>query len=206
MTANRRDFLKLVAGAAAAAGIATPNAAHAMAKTASQAARSAAPKGGTPGTMTPEERRRLIAKAVFGPKEAVSGSGGMVICAHPLATRAGADILRAGGTAADAALAASVTQTVVEPHMTGITGVLSLLYYEAATGKTHYVNGGMNAPVAPLRGWGANATATGLGAGVPGFWAGYEASRERFGRKSSKDLCAAAIAYARDGFEIHPFL
>lgn len=156
--------------------------------------------------MTPEERRRLVAKAVFGPKEPASGQGGLVICAHPLATRAGADILRAGGNAADAVLAASVTQTVVEPHMTGITGVLSMLYYEASTGKTHYVNGGMNAPLAKLNGWGPEATSTGLGAGVPGFWAGYEASRTRFGSKSSKDLCRAAIAYARDGFEIHPFL
>ena len=70
----------------------------------------------------------------------------------------------------------------------------------------HYVNGGMNAPMAKLAGWGPNATSTGLGAGVPGFWAGYEASREKFGSKPSKDLCGAAIAYARDGFEIHPFL
>ncbi len=130
----------------------------------------------------------------------------MVICAQPLATRAGADILRSGGNAADAALCASVTQCVVEPHMTGITGVLSMLYYDAGTGTTHYVNGGMNAPVAPLEGWSAAALGTGLGAAVPGFWAGYEASRERHGSKSPKDLCAAAIAYARDGFEIHPFL
>jgi len=206
MTANRRSFLKVAAGTAIAAGLAGPRVAGATARTTSQAGRSAPPKGGTPGRMTPEERRRLIAKAVFGPKEPASGDGGMVICAHPLATRAGADILHAGGTAADAALAAAVTQTVVEPHMTGITGVLSLLYYEAATGKTHYVNGGMNAPMAKLSGWGPGATATGLGAGVPGFWAGYEASRTHFGRKPSKDLCAAAIAYARDGFEIHPFL
>ena len=205
MSANRRDFLKLAAGTVTTATVAASGATIA-ASAAGQAGRSAVPKGGTPGTMTPEERRRLIAKAVFGVKEPASGPGGLVICAHPLATRAGADILRAGGNAADAALAASVTQTVVEPHMTGITGVLSLLYYEAATGKTHYVNGGMNAPMAKLDGWGPNATATGLGAAVPGFWAGYEASRQKFGSKPSRDLCAAAIAYARDGFEIHPFL
>ena len=200
MAANRREFLKVAAGTAVTAGLPLAGAASLG------ASQKAAPRGGTPGSMTPEERRRLISKAVFGPKDAVSGKGGMVICAHPLATRAGADILRAGGNAVDAVLAASVTQTVVEPHMTGITGVLSLLYFDAATGKTHYVNGGMNAPAAKLTGWSAGATATGLGAAVPGFWAGYEASREKFGSKPSKDLCAAAIAYARDGFEIHPFL
>ncbi|MCH7824566.1 MAG: gamma-glutamyltransferase [Acidobacteria bacterium] len=164
-------------------------------------------RGATPGSVSdPEERRRLIGKGVFGAKEPASGAGGMVICAHPLATRAGTDVLRAGGNAADAVLCASVTQTVVEPHMTGVTGVLSMLYYDAATGETSYVNGGMNAPLAPLVGWGPTATATGLGAGVPGFWAGYEASLARHGSKPSKELCAAAIAYARDGFEIHPFL
>jgi gamma-glutamyltranspeptidase/glutathione hydrolase len=202
MAANRREFLKVAAGTAVTAGLPLDGARSLSGAT----QRTAALRGGTPGSMTPEERRRLVSKAVFGPKDPVSGNGGMVICAHPLATRAGADILRAGGNAADAVLAASVTQTVVEPHMTGITGVLSMLYFDAATGKTHYVNGGMNAPAAKLTGWSANATATGLGAAVPGFWAGYEASREKFGSKPSKDLCAAAIAYARDGFEIHPFL
>ncbi|REK08427.1 MAG: gamma-glutamyltransferase [Acidobacteria bacterium] len=162
--------------------------------------------GGTPGSVDPEERRRLIAKAVFGHKQPAEGKGGMVICAHPLATRAGTDVLRADGNAADAALAASVTQTVVEPHMTGITGVLSTLYFDAATGTTSYVNGGMNRPMAELKGWGPEATSTGLGCGVPGFWAGYEATRERFGSRPSRELCAAAIAYARDGFEVHPFL
>jgi gamma-glutamyltranspeptidase/glutathione hydrolase len=205
MSTPRRDFLKLAAASAAAAGVLGSSNAVYAALARGQSSPAAA-RGGTPGTMTPEERRRLVAKAVFGQKDVASGMGGLVICAHPLATRAGTDILRAGGNAADAALAASVTQTVVEPHMTGITGVLSLLYYEAATGKLHYVNGGMNAPLAKLAGWGPGATSTGLGAGVPGFWAGYEASREKFGAKSSKDLCAAAIAYARDGFEIHPFL
>jgi gamma-glutamyltranspeptidase/glutathione hydrolase len=205
MSTPRRDFLKLVAGSAAATSVLGSSGAAYAALDRGQAA-APAMRGGTPGTMTPEERRRLIARAVFGRKDVASGMGGLVICAHPLATRAGTDILRAGGNAADAALAASVTQTVVEPHMTGITGVLSLLYYEASTGKLHYVNGGMNAPLAKLAGWGPGATATGLGAGVPGFWAGYEASRERFGTRPSKDLCAAAIAYARDGFEIHPFL
>lgn len=203
MGANRRTFLKVAAASAAAAGLLHTDSAQAF--EALQGGTAAA-RGGTPGTMTPEERRRLVSKAVFGSKDAVTGNSGMVICAHPLATRAGADILRAGGNAADAVLAASVTQTVVEPHMCGITGVLSMLYYDAKTGQTTYVNGGMNAPLAKLAGWGPTATATGLGAGVPGFWAGFEASLARHGSKPKKDICAAAIAYARDGFEIHPFL
>ena len=212
MATNRRDFLKraatsaVAAGGAVAVGMANRLHAESALATIEQTAGSSSSRGGTPGAMTPEERRRLVAKATFGSKEPASGKGGMMICAHPLATRAGADILRAGGNAADAVLAAAVTQTVVEPHMTGVTGVFSILYYDAKTGKTDYINGGMNAPLAKLTGWGPNATATGLGAGVPGFWAGFEASLATHGTKSKKDLCAAAIAYARDGFEVHPFM
>ncbi len=202
MATDRREFLKLAAGTAAATGMATSSSAALLASPQS----GSGAKGATPGTMTPEERRRLIAGATFGSKAPVSGKGGMVICSHPLATRAGADILRAGGNAADAVLAASVTQTVVEPHMCGITGVFSMLYYDAKTGKTDYINGGMNAPLARLAGWSARATETGLGVGIPGYWAGFEASLAKHGSKTKKDLCAAAIAYAREGFEVHPFM
>lgn len=197
MSSHRRDFLKMAATGAVATGLVGDRLV---------AAPQGAPRGGTPGAMTPEERRKLVGQATFGSKAPVSGRGGMVICSHPLATRAGADILRAGGNAADAVLAASITQTVVEPHMCGITGVFSMLHYDARTGATDYVNGGMNAPLAPLSGWGPRALETGLGVGIPGFWAGFEASLAKHGSKTKTDLCAAAIAYARDGFEVHPFM
>jgi len=222
MAADRRQFLKTTTGGAVAAGLLGAPAVRASLASAPREPSSVAgiepagvaavigraqSRGATPGSVADDdERRRLIGKAVFGAKETVSGPGGMVICAHPLATRAATDILRAGGNAADAVLCASVTQTVVEPHMSGITGVLSMLYYDAASGETSYVNGGMNAPLAPLAGWGPGALVTGLGAVVPGFWAGYEASLTRHGSKPSRELMSAAIAYARDGFEIHPFL
>lgn len=196
---SRRHFAQLAGASSLALAAGNPTGATALG--AAEPAR-----GGTHGSVDDAERRRLVSKAVFGRKERVQGKGGMVICAHPLATRAGTDILRAGGNAADAALATSVTQTVVEPHMTGISGVLSMLYYDAATGTTSYVNGGMNRPMAELEGWGPQALTNGLGCAVPGFWAGYEASREKHGTKSSKELCAAAIAYAREGFEVHSFL
>ena len=147
-----------------------------------------------------------VEPARFGRKRGASGRNGMVICSHPLATRAGVNILRAGGNACDAALAASITQTVVEPHMTTITGMLSLLYHDAASGKTTYLNGGMNAPLAGLPGFSAADLRTGRGPGVPGFWGGFEAALTRLGTKSRKDVMAAAIHFARNGFPIHPFL
>ena len=105
----------------------------------------------------------------------------MAITSHPLATRAAGDILAKGGNACDAALAASITQTVVEPHMTTITGCLSQMYFDQATGETTYVNGNVNAPMAPLPGYGRHDLAGGRGVAVPGWWGGFEAAHDRHG-------------------------
>ena len=188
---NRRTFLKsLAAGAAAGAFAPQNNLAFADQVT----------------LLSDEERRRLLELAHFGRKAPASGSKGMVVCSHPLATRAGVDVLKAGGNAADAALATSICQTVVEPHMTGITGVLSMLYFDAATGETTYVNGSAARPEAALDGFSPADLATGRGVAVPGFWAGFEAAHARHGQASRATVMEAAIGYAREGFEIHPFL
>ena len=188
---NRRTFLKS-ALAGAAAGAFTPPSTLVFADRVE--------------LLSDEERRRLLELANFGRKVPDSGKQGLVICSHPLATRAGVDVLRAGGNAVDAALATSVCQTVVEPHMTGITGVLSMLYFDAANGETTYVNGSAARPAAPLDGFSPADLATGRGVAVPGFWAGFEAAHARHGRASRATVMEAAIDYARDGFEIHPFL
>jgi gamma-glutamyltranspeptidase/glutathione hydrolase len=183
---NRRDFLKTAITGAAMAGV--------------------SPALFAAGAVTDSERQRLLHLAHFGEKEPASGKSGMVICSHPLATQAGVDVLKAGGNAADAALATSVTQTVVEPHMTGITGVLSMLHYDQSTGETTYVNGSAARPMAPLPGWNPADLAGGRGVAVPGFWAGFEAAHKRHGKAGKKQIMTAAIEYARDGFEMHPFL
>ncbi len=200
---GRRAFLRSTALGAAAAGLGTGELSGAWAPR--------EPRGGVANASNAtgtddEERRALIAEAHFGPKTPATSQAGMAICSHPLATREAVKILREGGNACDAALAASVTQTVVEPHMTGITGVLSMLYYDAATGETTYVNGGANAPLAPLAGFSAADIATGRGPGVPGFWAGFEAALARHGSLPRRRIMEGAITFARDGFETHPFL
>ncbi|MCG8507179.1 MAG: gamma-glutamyltransferase, partial [Sphingomonadales bacterium] len=88
-----------------------------------------------------DERRRLIAMAEFGRKQAVSGTDGVAVSTHPLATAAARDVLKLGGNAVDAICSASLAQAVVEPHMTTLSGVFSMLHYEAATGTLSYVNG-----------------------------------------------------------------
>jgi len=130
----------------------------------------------------------------------------MVICSHPLATREAINVLKNGGNACDAGLCAAIVQTVIEPHMTGITGILSVLYYDAASGETSYVNAGWNTPSEPLGKVTMADIKSGRALGVPGWWAGFEAALERHGIKSKKEIMAPAIRYARDGFELHPFL
>ena len=161
-----------------------------------------------------EERRALVATARFGPKQAVRGANGIAICTHPLASAAAADMLALGGNACDGVMAASIAQAVVEPHMTTLSGCLSMLYYDAASGEYSYVNGMMAAPQAvpdvrsmDVAEFGALMAKTdGTLCFVPGFWGGFEAGHDRHGRLSRSTVMAPAIHYARHGFEIHPFL
>jgi gamma-glutamyltranspeptidase/glutathione hydrolase len=190
MKCDRRSFLKRAAGGIAATGALSWGVLPPSASVWTDA----------------EERRKLVAEAHFGLKTPAASTKGMVICSHPLATREAVLVLKGGGNACDAALCASITQTVVEPHMTGITGILSMLYYDAATQKTTYVNGNMNAPLQSLAGFNVNDLGTGRGVSVPGFWGGFEAALKRHGTRPKKEIMAAAIRYAREGFEIHPFL
>src|SRR6266576_3057775 len=66
---------------------------------------------------------------------------GMVAAGHPLAAEAGMRILKAGGNAIDAAIATWAVQGEVEPGMTGLGADMFVLYYEAKTGKVHFING-----------------------------------------------------------------
>ena len=71
---------------------------------------------------------------------------GIVATSHYLASQAGAEILRQGGSAIDAAIAANATLGVVEPMMNGIGGDLFLLYWDAKSGKLYGLNASGWAP------------------------------------------------------------
>ncbi len=157
-------------------------------------------------------RQALVAEARFGRKTKRTSSEGVAICTHPLASQAAADMLALGGNACDAVLAASITQAVVEPHMTTLSGCLSMLYFDAEAGEYSYVNGMMAAPSShpfarePDFTKLMSMTRDGGLCFVPGFWGGFEAGHARHGRLDRKTVMAPAMHYARDGFEIHPFL
>ena len=83
----------------------------------------------------------------FATRSPVIGQHGMVCTSHPLATQIGVDILKRGGSAVDAAIAANAALGLMEPTGNGIGGDLFAIVYEARTGKLHGLNGSGRAPL-----------------------------------------------------------
>jgi gamma-glutamyltranspeptidase/glutathione hydrolase len=156
--------------------------------------------------------------------EAVSRDG-MVAAMQPLAAEAGAEILRQGGNAIDAAVATALAVGVVEPFMSGLGGIAFLTYRDATTGKTFGLDGSTVLPrairpgmfeVLPdggrsgVYGWKAtkdDAANTGwLTPGVPGMPALIGDAHRRFGRLPWKDLVQPAIRLAEEGYELNHYI
>ncbi len=139
----------------------------------------------------------------------VYATGGMAATSHPLATLAAVEILRRGGNAVDAAIAACAVQGVVEPQSTGIGGD-GFALYAPPTGGVVAINGSGWAPAAidgeRLRAQGLKAIpATSPHAvTVPGAVAAWEALQRAYGRLDFAAVLEPAIRYARDGFPVHP--
>jgi gamma-glutamyltranspeptidase / glutathione hydrolase len=139
-------------------------------------------------------------------------TAGMVSAADPRAAEAGAEILRAGGSATDAALAVLVALTVVEPQSSGIGG--GGFYVAAdASGKVDTIDGREVAPAAAGPRWFEmngqflsvpQAIPGGRSVGVPGNVALMAEAHRRHGRLAWKRLFAPAIKLARDGWVVTP--
>jgi gamma-glutamyltranspeptidase len=135
---------------------------------------------------------------------------GMVTSPHSLASSAGVDVLRAGGSAVDAAIATAAVLAVVYPHMAGLGGDAFWLIHEGGSGEVKYLSGGGRAAAAasiaaleergldeiPLRGI-VPATLT-----VPGAVASWIEAHDAYGRLPLKRVFGSAISYARDGFPV----
>jgi gamma-glutamyltranspeptidase/glutathione hydrolase len=144
-------------------------------------------------------------------RSTVYGRAGMVATSQPLATAAGLEALRQGGTAADAAVAAAAALNVTEPTSTGIGGDCFALYYDAQTGQVTALNGSGRAPAAlsleRLEREGFHGelppyhpyTIT-----VPGACAGWCDLVERHGRLPLTQTLAPAIRLAQEGFPVTP--
>jgi len=157
--------------------------------------------------------------------EAATGRGGvamaesrrfMVVAAHPLAARTGADVLRRGGNAIDAAVAVQLVLGLVEPQSSGIGGGAYIVHFDAAANRVRAYDGRETAPAAvrgdlfldasgrPLGYF--DAVVSGRSVGVPGAVAALELAHRTHGRLPWRDVVAPAITLAREGFEITPRL
>ncbi|WP_243405164.1 gamma-glutamyltransferase [Pelagivirga sediminicola] len=154
-------------------------------------------------------------------KHVVETDRGVVASQHRQAAEAGAEVLRAGGDAVDAAVACAFVCGVLEPWMSGPAGGGAAMHWRADTGEAHALNFGMQAPAKlrvedfPLSGegaasdlfpwervvedrniFGAKAVA------VPAMVDGLEAAHKRWGKLPWGELLAPAIAHARRGMGI----
>lgn len=139
----------------------------------------------------------------------VRGVNGMAASSMPQSTLVALDVLRAGGNALDAAVAACAVQGVIEPQSTGIGGDCFCLYAPAGAAKPFAINGSGRAPSAASIDWFERHGIAALdphsahSVTVPGAVAAWEALLEKFGSKGFDELLRPAIAYAEDGFVVH---
>ncbi len=163
--------------------------------------------------LTEEVIASLEAKLAGAP---VSSQNWMVAAANPLAVEAGAKVLRAGGSAADAMVAVQVVLGLVEPQSSGLGGGAFLVWYDAATGELTTLDGRETAPLEanhrlfqdengePLKFF--DAVVGGLSVGTPGTPALLEEAHRRWGRSPWPSLFADGITLADEGFLVSPRL
>lgn len=130
---------------------------------------------------------------------------GIVLSCQPLAAQMGIDVLRKGGNAADAFIAATLGEYVTAYGYTSLSGPLNILYYEAASGGTSYLNAGINKVGDPNAQFNSASPVAGQSFVVGGAGRGLEALFRRFGGGNHlkfSEVTAPAEATARKGFVI----
>jgi gamma-glutamyltranspeptidase / glutathione hydrolase len=148
----------------------------------------------------------------FATRSEVLGRHGMVCTSVPAATQAGLDILKRGGSAVDAAIAANATLGLMEPVSNGIGGDLFAIVYNAKENKLYGINGSGRSPLSlsyeqmtaeldklnqkmiPPRGM--------LPISVPGTVDAWAELHKKFGKLKLSDDLAPAIHYAEEGFPV----
>ncbi|MPZ85514.1 MAG: gamma-glutamyltransferase, partial [Actinophytocola sp.] len=148
-----------------------------------------------------------------GKKPVAVGTGGAVVSDTVESTNAGLDVLRKGGTAADAAVAVAATLGVTDPYVAGIGGGGYFVYYDARARQVSTIDGRETTPQAgsptmfvdPATGQPyafPTAVTSGLGVGVPGMLATWERALDRWGRFDLADNLKPAIKVADRGFTV----
>ena len=141
-------------------------------------------------------------------RSVVMCSEGMIATSQPMATQVGLEVLKSGGNALDAAIAANATLCVTEPQSTGIGGDCFILIHEAKTGKLHGLNGSGRAPAKATaeeyrrRGHASMPERGILSVTVPGAIHAWDTALERFGTRGLDTLLQPAIQYAEQGYAV----
>jgi gamma-glutamyltranspeptidase/glutathione hydrolase len=141
-------------------------------------------------------------------RSVVRASHGMIATSQPLASQVGLDILKRGGNAVDAAIAAAAVLNVTEPNMTGIGGDAFAMVYSSKTKKLEALNASGRAPRALNREYFASRKIVQMPTSgmavitVPGAFDGWVTLVEKHGTMKLADLLAPAIEYAEHGFPV----
>lgn len=183
---------------------------------AQQAADAVAPEAGTQGVTALSNPEIAAAYAARAAGQPVQAETWMVAAANPLAVSAGAEVLRNGGSAADAMIAVQVVLGLVEPQSSGLGGGAFLVWYDAASGELTTLDARETAPLAatptlfqdetgePLGFF--DAVVGGRSVGTPGTPALLQEAHRRWGKARWPDLFQAGIALAEEGFAVSPRL
>ena len=142
---------------------------------------------------------------VYAPHAAVATS-------QPLASTAGLEVLRQGGNAVDAAVAAAAVLAVTEPHMTGIGGDMFAIVWLAKEQKLVALNASgragslMTRETLQARGFRPGSQQGVMSVTVPGALAGWDKLLRTYGKRTLAQVLEPAIGYARDGFPVSPII
>jgi gamma-glutamyltranspeptidase/glutathione hydrolase len=158
-------------------------------------------------------RGERVSGESFASRSPVVAPHGAAATAHPLATQTAIDVLRAGGSAIDAAIAANAMLGLVEPTANGVGGDIFVIVWDPRTRRLYGYNGSGRSPqglslaelrrVARRHGDPDHVPSFGAASvSVPGAVDGWFALHERFGRTPMADLLAPTIRYAREGAPI----
>ncbi|MFI1994285.1 gamma-glutamyltransferase [Actinoplanes sp. NPDC020271] len=161
----------------------------------------ATPASATPATPSPPKT------------PTAEGYGGAVATVDATATAAGLDVLRRGGNAVDAAVAAAATLGVTEPFASGIGGGGFFVYYDARTHRVHTIDGRETGPATMTSTYFVNpatgqpyafdeARVSGLSVGVPGTLATWEAASKQWGTRPLSSALTKAAEVADRGYTV----
>jgi gamma-glutamyltranspeptidase/glutathione hydrolase len=159
-----------------------------------------------PGSLHAQRPTTLAGRStVYAPNAAVATS-------QPLASAAGLEVLREGGNAIDAAVAAAAVLGVTEPHMTGIGGDMFAIVWIAKEQKLVALNASgragslMTRETLQARGFRPGSQQGVMSVTVPGALAGWDKLVRTYGKRTLAQALQPAIAYARDGFPVSPII